>query len=72
LPQLTNTTALVALYLLHRAFKEHRQTVKLANSSLASQGIYRQQKWRALIELETLGLISVERRPRKSPIITLL
>jgi hypothetical protein len=72
LPRLTNTTALVALYLQHLAFKEHRQVVKLANGPLTLQGVSRLQKRRALIELEALGLISVERRARKSPIITLL
>jgi hypothetical protein len=70
--KLTKTTALVALFLQHRAFEEHNQVVKLPNRQLASQGVGRQQKLRALAELETLGLISVERRKRKSPVITLL
>ena len=30
------------------------------------------QKWRALAELEKLGLVSAEKRPRKSPNVTLL
>ena len=29
-------------------------------------------KWEALAELERLGLIEVDRRPRKSPLVTLL
>jgi hypothetical protein len=65
-------TATLALHLLHRAFKERQQTIKLANRLLTSLGISRWQKWRALTELETMGLISVEHRARKSPIITLL
>jgi len=32
----------------------------------------RRVKWRALVELERRGLIEVERRHRKSPIITLV
>jgi hypothetical protein len=65
-------TAKVALHLLHQSFKDRRQAVRLASGVLALKGVSRDQKWRALAELEVLGLISVERRPRKSPIITLL
>jgi hypothetical protein len=35
-------------------------------------GISRGQKWRALRELQSLGLIEVEERPSRSPIIRLL
>jgi hypothetical protein len=65
-------TAKLALHLLYRAFKERRQTVKVANGLLASMGITRRQKWRALLELETMGLIKVTHYARKSPSITLL
>src|SRR5216684_4821555 len=48
----------VALELLHRSiFVEHRRTVRLSNVGLASLGIMPRQKWRALVELEVLGLI---------------
>jgi hypothetical protein len=68
----TAATCTVALHLLFRAFQERQQTIKLANRLLASLGVSRWQKWRALAELEAMGLISVEHRERKSPIITLL
>jgi hypothetical protein len=65
-------TSKVALHLLHQSFKDRRPVVRLANGVLALKGISRVQKRRALGEMEALGLISVERRPRKSPIVTLL
>jgi hypothetical protein len=62
-------TLKIALYLLRREFKEHG-TVRLPNS--AFKGLTSKQKWRALNELERLGLVKVERRPRKSPLVALL
>jgi hypothetical protein len=62
----------VALHLLHESFKNRRQVIRLANGTLALDGISKWQKWRALAELEKLGLVSVERRPNKSPHVTLL
>src|SRR5260221_10619224 len=50
----------VALHLLFRVFKERRQTIKLANGVLEIYGVSRGQKWRALKELEALGLIEIE------------
>jgi hypothetical protein len=61
-----------ALHLLFRSFKERRPTIQLANGVLASKGVTPGQKWRALKELEAMGLVKVEHRPRKSPNITLL
>jgi hypothetical protein len=68
----SGTTWTVATHLLHQRFKNHSDAIRLANGALASDGVSRHQKWVALSELERLGLISVERRPRKSPIVTLL
>jgi hypothetical protein len=67
-----SATLKVALHLLFLRFKDHRQTIRLANGALAMKGITPGQKWRALTELHALGLIKVENRPRKSPEITLL
>ena len=36
----------VATHLLLRSFKEHRQTIRLANTALASIGVAPKQKWR--------------------------
>ena len=45
--------------------------VKLANRGLGLDGVSRFAKWRSLAELELLDLVTVERRPRKSPLVTL-
>jgi hypothetical protein len=62
----------VALHLLYQRWKTDSQVVQLSNGVLVHEGVARRAKWRALRELEKLGLISIERRPRRSPIITLL
>jgi hypothetical protein len=62
----------LALHLLSRDYVEHRKTYRLANVALAEIGITPRQKWRALAELEKLGLIRIIRRTRKSPMVTLL
>jgi len=54
---------------LHLHWKHHGEPFKLANGMLDYDGVSRYSKWRALNELERRGLISVERRQRKSPII---
>jgi hypothetical protein len=61
----------VALYLLHLHWKGGRSghPVKLPNVGLRDVGVSRQSKWRALADLERLGLISIERRPNRSPLV---
>ena len=61
-----------ALHLLYQHWKKRGEPFTLANGMLAKDGVSRWQKWRALKELERLGLIRVERRPRKSPLITVV
>jgi hypothetical protein len=63
------TTALIAIYLLHQHWKHHGKPFKLPNGMLKYDGISRQSKWRALRELEQRGLITIERRLKKSPIV---
>lgn len=65
-------TCRVALYLLYLHWKDNGKPIKLANGMLREDGISRDSKCRALRDLERRSLISVERRPRKSPIVTLL
>jgi hypothetical protein len=62
-------TCLVALYVLYLNWKNGGKPFKLANGMLAYDGISPDSKWRALKELERRGLIAVEWRKRKSPII---
>jgi hypothetical protein len=61
-----------ALFILRQYWKTNGQPVRLSNTGMASEGVGRHSKWRALQELERAGLIRVEKRPRKSPIITIL
>jgi hypothetical protein len=62
----------VALWLLRLAWKDHNKTVSLPNAQLEAHGIDRRTKRRALQELEAAGLIRIERRSRKAPVVTLL
>jgi hypothetical protein len=62
----------VALYVLYLHWKGDGNPIKLANGMLAIDGVTRFSKWRALRELEHAGLIRIERRPKKSPTITVV
>jgi hypothetical protein len=63
------STYRIALLVLHMHWKRHGQPFVLANGTLAAQGVNRWAKWDALGELEALGLITIVRRRRKSPIV---
>ena len=60
----------VALHILYRRWKSSGKPFTLSNGMVAMEGVSRWQKWRALRELEQLGLITIERRKRKTPRIT--
>jgi len=64
--------ALVWIYLLHASWKEKSMTVPLPNGWLGRCGVSRDVKRRVLRDLEATGLITVERRGCKSPIVTLV
>jgi hypothetical protein len=65
-------TILVALDLLYLAWKGGKgEAIKLANGTLRDDGVSRHSKWRALNDLERRGLINVERRPKRSPLVRL-
>jgi hypothetical protein len=66
------STLKVALYILHQHWKRHGQPFRLANGAMAMDGIDRHRKRAALEELEQLSLITVERRQRKSPVVTVV
>jgi hypothetical protein len=59
----------VAVQLVYLDWKNNHAPIKVANTTL--DGVTRWSKNRALLELEDLGLVSVERRPKKSPIVRL-
>jgi hypothetical protein len=62
----------LAIQLLYLHWKGNGEPITLANGMLEMDGIGRKGKSHALDELERRGLITVERRPRKSPIVKLL
>jgi DNA-binding MarR family transcriptional regulator len=64
--------ALVWIRLRYLAWKAGSSTVLLSNVWLEKQGVTRSIKYRALRELEEAGLILVERRPHKSPRVTIV
>jgi hypothetical protein len=61
----------VAWFLLYLHWKNNGGPIKLGNGMLAMDGVPPQSKRRALRDLERRGLITVEWRPRKSPIVRL-
>jgi hypothetical protein len=59
----------LAMHLLYLHWRGAGKPIKLANGMLQIDGISRATKWRALAELEHRGLITIERRSGKSPLI---
>jgi hypothetical protein len=62
---------LMALYELWFTDLDKRNPVTLTSYNLQRFGLWRKQKYRALQILEQAGLISVERIPRKNPLVTM-
>jgi hypothetical protein len=59
----------LALHLQYLHWKNNGAPIKLANGMLKIDGISRSTKWWALVELERRGLISINRRAGRSPLI---
>jgi hypothetical protein len=59
----------LALHLLYLHWRHRGKPFRLPNGMLRIDGISRPTKWRALGDLQCRGLISVGRRPNKSPLI---
>jgi hypothetical protein len=64
--------AIVWHYIHYRVWADGQPTVPLPNQTLASLGVTRWVKQRALRNLERAGLVRVAYRGRKSPLVTLL
>ena len=62
----------VALHLIYAHWRAGGRPIHLANITLAEEGVNRRAKWRALGELERFGLVKIERRSRKAPLVTLI
>jgi hypothetical protein len=71
-PRARNFTYDVALHLLFLDFKNHHQPFKVPNDMLRCDGINRKTKQRELDDLERRGLIRIQRRSRRSPIVHVL
>jgi hypothetical protein len=64
--------ALVYVWLVHHARMTGKNTVAVPNGALAKYGVSRKLKYLALRQYEAAGVITVEWRPRKTPLATLL
>jgi hypothetical protein len=62
----------VLVMLAYRAFRTKSQTFIMSNDLLSLYGVGRETKRRVLARLEKDGVIRVERRGRRAPIVTLL
>jgi hypothetical protein len=74
--KLRATSRVQTYHLAHLVLYEHWRTrgqdIVLSNAALEGERISRWSKWRALGELEQLGLIQIERCHRKAPRIRVL
>jgi hypothetical protein len=62
--------ALVWVLLLHEVWKTKGAPFPLSNERLSRYGVTRETKRRALAEMEAAGLITVERRRGRAPVVT--
>jgi hypothetical protein len=65
-------TYALALHILFQHFRERGAAITLANRTIERDGIPGQSKRRALRDLERRGLVRVDWRPNKSPIVRVL
>jgi hypothetical protein len=64
--------AMLWLWLIHQARKTGTRTVAVPNGAVAKYGVSREIKRLALRQWEEAGLITIERRPPETPVVTLL
>ena len=62
----------IALAIWFEAGRTKSQTVTLTTKLLERFSIHRKVKYRALRQLESVGLIGVERQPQRNPIVTIV
>ena len=63
---------LVCIELLRASWKAKSLTFSASNKRLAKAGVSREVKRRVLRDLEAAGLVTIERRPGRSPHVTLV
>jgi hypothetical protein len=61
----------LALFLLYQRWKTNKP-IPVSNVAMKALGVPRRSKYRAIRDLERLGLIRVEWRRRRSPVVTVL
>ena len=66
------STYRIALRLIYATWRNGGRSIRLGNAALGRGGITPRAKRLALGELERMGLIRVQRQPRKSPLITVV
>jgi hypothetical protein len=66
------STYRLALILLYEHWRTGGRTIAVPNTFARKEGLSARSKWNALKELEQMGLITVERRRRRSPQVSLL
>jgi hypothetical protein len=69
-PVRSGSTYRLALLLVYEHWRTGGRPIELSNIASKGEGLSRWSKWRALAELEALGLVRVDRRPNKSPRVT--
>lgn len=62
----------LALFLIYEHWRAGGRPIKLTNIMAAEVGVSPDAKRRALEELAQVGLVAIQRRARKSPLVTLL
>jgi hypothetical protein len=69
--QASGATYVLAHYILRRDWEGDTNPVKVTNKAMERLGLSRRSKWRALHQLEALGLIRVQKRHGKNPVVTI-
>jgi hypothetical protein len=65
------STYQLALVLLYEHWRTGGKPIVLSNIAMQAEGLSRRSKWNALVELTELGLITIERKRRRSPRVVL-
>jgi hypothetical protein len=69
--QASGATYALAHYILRKDWETDTLPVKITNKAMDRLGLSRHSKWRALNQLEALGLIKVQRAYGKNPVVTI-
>lgn len=67
-----NPQAFILIWLLHLSWKARSTTFAVPNAGMIKRGGSRWTKYRVLDDLAAAGLITVERRPGRSLVVTLV